>query len=150
MIPAARRIGLRLYSAGMWTWTLVRFLHLIGAGVWLGMQITLLVLVPALRRMLPPDQVRDIVRRAGRSLAFTGGAALLAVAASGAALARHEDSASAHPGVIDVKEALLVAIVALLAGHAAVRGRRARIAASALMLVLTLAAILAGAWLAES
>jgi hypothetical protein len=52
--------------------------------------------------------------------------------------------------VIDLKEALLVAIVALLAGHAAVRGRLARIAASVLMLSLTLAAVLAGAWLAES
>jgi hypothetical protein len=52
--------------------------------------------------------------------------------------------------VVDLKEALLVAIVVLLAGHAAVRGTRARIAASALMLALTLAAFLAGAWLAES
>jgi hypothetical protein len=134
----------------MWTWTLVRFVHLVGAGVWLGMQVTLAVLVPALRRMLPAEQVGEVVRRAGRSLALTGGTALVAVAASGAALARHEDSAAAHPGVIDLKEGLLVAIVALLAGHAAVRGTRARIAASVLMLVATLAAVLAGAWLAES
>ncbi len=128
----------------------MRFVHLIGAATLLGMQLTLLVLVPALRRRLPPEQVRATVRGAGRSLAITGGAALAAVAASGVALARHEPSASAHPGVIDLKEGLLVAIVALLAGHAVVRGRRARIAASALVLALTLAAFLAGAWLAES
>ncbi len=134
----------------MWTWTLVRFVHLAAAAVWLGMLVTLAVLVPALRRMLPAEQVHTVVRGAGRSLAIAGGAALAAVAASGVALSRHESSASAHPGVIDLKEALLVAIVALLAGHAAVRGRRARIAASVLMLSLTLAAVLAGAWLAES
>jgi hypothetical protein len=134
----------------MWIWTLVRFVHLAAAATWLGMQVTLLVLVPALRRMLPAEQVRTVVRGAGPSLGIAGGTALAAVAASGVALSRHEASASAHPGVIDLKEALLVAIVALLAGHAAVRGRRARIAASALMLTLTLAAVLAGAWLAES
>lgn len=134
----------------MWTWTLVRFVHLVGAGVWLGMQVTLAVLVPVLRRILPPEQVRETVRRAGRSLAIAGGAALVAVAASGAALARHEESAEAHSGVVDLKTGILIAIVALLAGHAAVRGARARIAASALMLGLTLAAVLAGAWLAES
>jgi uncharacterized membrane protein (DUF441 family) len=134
----------------MWTWTLVRFVHVAGAAVWLGMQVTLLVLVPALRRQLPADQVREIVRKAGRSLAIVAGIALLMIAASGVALARHESSAKAHPGVVGLKEALLIAIVVLLGGHAYVRGRNARIAASALMLALTLAAILAGAWLAES
>jgi hypothetical protein len=134
----------------MWTWTLVRFVHVAGAAVWLGMQVTLLVLVPALRRQLPADQVREIVRKAGRSLAIVAGIALLMIAASGVALARHESSARAHPGVVGLKEALLIAIVVLLGGHAYVRGRNARIAASALMLALTLAAILAGAWLAES
>ncbi|HEY2789285.1 MAG TPA: hypothetical protein VGI72_07500 [Gaiellales bacterium] len=134
----------------MWTWTLVRFVHLIAAATLLGMQVTLLVLVPALRRLLPPEQVRATVRGAGKSLAIAGGTALAVLAASGVALAQHESSASAHPGVIDLKEGLLVAIVALLAGHATVRGRRARIAASALVLALTLAAFLAGAWLAES
>jgi hypothetical protein len=134
----------------MWIWTLVRFVHLTAAATWLGMQVTLLVLVPALRRTLPAEQVRTVVREAGRSLAIAGGTALAALAVSGVALGRHEPSASAHPGVIDLKEALLVAIVALLAGHAAVRGRRARIAASALMLTLTLTAVLAGAWLAQS
>jgi uncharacterized membrane protein (DUF441 family) len=134
----------------MWTWTLVRFVHVTGAAVWLGIQVTLLVLVPALRRQLPAEQVREVVRRAGRSLAVVGGTALLMLAASGIALARHESSAKAHPGVVGLKEGLLVAIVVLLSCHAVVRGRNARVAASALMLVLTLAAILAGAWLTQS
>ena len=140
----------RLYWPGMWTWTLVRFVHVTGAAVWLGIQVTLLVLVPALRRQLPAEQVRDLVRKAGRGLAIVGGTALLMIAASGIALARHESSADAHPGLVGLKEALLVAIVVLLSGHAYVRGRNARIVASALMLVLTLAAILAGAWLTQS
>ena len=69
---------------------------------------------------------------------------------SGIALARHESSAKAHPGVVGLKEAILVAMIVLLGSHAYVRGRNARLAASALMLVLTLAAILAGAWLTQS
>lgn len=128
----------------------MRFVHVTGAAVWLGIQVTLLVLVPALRRQLPPDQVREIVRKAGRSLAIVGGTALLMVAASGVALARHESSARAHPGIVGLKEAILIAMIVLLAGHAYVRGRNVRLAASALMLVLTLAAILAGAWLTQS
>ena len=128
----------------------MRFVHVAGAAIWLGMQVTLLVLVPALRRQLPAEQVREVVRKTGRSLAIVGATALLMIAASGVALARHESSAKAHPGVVGLKEGLLVAIVVLLGGHAYVRGRNARIAASALMLVLTLAAILAGAWLVES
>ena len=82
--------------------------------------------------------------------AIVGGTALLMIAASGIALARHESSAKAHPGVVGLKEAILVAMIVLLGGHAYVRGRNARLAASALMLVLTLAAILAGAWLTQS
>jgi len=96
----------------------VRFVHVTGAAVWLGIQVTLLVLVPALRRQLPPEQVREIVRRAGRSLAIVGGGALLMIAASGIALARHESSAKAHPGVVGLKEAIFVAMIVLLGGHA--------------------------------
>lgn len=128
----------------------MRFVHVTGAAVWLGIQVTLLVLVPALRRQLPAEQVREIVRKAGRSLAIVGGTALILIAASGIALARHEASAEAHPGVVGLKEAVMVAMVVLLGGHAYVRGRNARLAASALMLALTLAAILAGAWLTQS
>ena len=128
----------------------MRFVHVTGAAVWLGIQVTLLVLVPALRRQLPPEQVREIVRKAGRSLAIVAGTALILIAASGIALARHESSAKAHPGVVGLKEAALVAMVVLLGGHAYVRGRNARMAVSGLMLALTLAAVLAGAWLTQS
>lgn len=150
MIATAPLREHRLYWLGMWTWTLVRFVHVTGAAVWLGIQVTLLVLVPAMRRQLPAEQVREVVRKAGRSLAVVGGTALLLIAASGIALARHESSARTHSAVVGLKEGLLIAMVVLLGGHAYVRGRNARIAASALMLALTLAAILAGAWLTQS
>jgi len=49
---------------------------------------------------------------------------------------------------VHLKQAMLIAVVALLLGHGLVPGRRARIVASVLMLVLTLTAVYAGAWLA--
>jgi putative copper export protein len=132
----------------MGTWALVRFLHVTAAATWLGMQVALFVLVPALRRMLPPERVREVVRAAGIRLALVAAVALPTLAVTGVALGRHEPAAAEHPGVVHVKQAALIAIVAVLAGHGVVPGRRARIAASVLMLVLTLAAVYAGAWLA--
>ena len=134
----------------MQTWTLIRFVHVTAAAAWLGMQVALFVLVPALRRLLPAEEVRTVVRAAGVRLAVVAAVALPTLLASGIALARHESSAKAHPGVVGLKEAIMVAMVVLLGGHAYVRGRNARLAASALMLALTLAAILAGAWLTQS
>lgn len=134
----------------MSAWALVRFVHLVAAATWLGLQATLLVLVPAVRRTLGPERSREVIRTAGRGLAVMGAAALSALAVSGVALGRHELSAAAHPGVVHLKQALLAGMVALLAGHALVRGRALRIAASLLMLAGTLAAVYAGAWLAES
>jgi putative copper export protein len=132
----------------MGTWALVRFLHVTAAATWLGMQVALFVLVPALRRMLPPERVREVVRAAGIRLALVAVVALPTLAVTGVALGRHEPAAAEHPGVVHVKQAALIAVVAVLAGHGVVPGRRARIAASVLMLVLTLAAVYAGAWLA--
>jgi hypothetical protein len=132
----------------MGTWALVRFLHVAAAATWLGMQVALFLLVPALRRMLPAERVREIVRAAGIRLAAVAAVALPTIAVTGVALGRHEPAAGEHPGVVHLKQASLVAIVAVLAGHGLVPGRRARIAASVLMLALTLGAVYAGAWLA--
>ena len=118
MIPAAGAGQARVYWRPMGTWALVRFLHVAAAATWLGMQVALFVLVPALRRMLPPERVSEVVRAAGIRLAIVAAIALL------------------------------VAMVVLLAGHGLVPGRSARIAASALVLAFTLAAVYAGAWLA--
>ena len=91
-----------------------------------------------------------MVRAAGMRLAIVAAVALPTIAATGIALGRHEPAAAEHPGVVTLKQALLVAMVVLLAGHGLVPGRAARIAASVLMLVLTLAAVYAGAWLAAA
>ena len=138
----------RVYWRPMGTWAIVRFLHVAAAAVWLGMQVALFLLVPSLRRMLPAEQVRAVVRAAGMRLAIVAGVALPTIALTGVALGRHEPAAAEHPGVVHLKQAILVAVVAVLLGHGLVPGRRARIAASVLMLVLTLAAVYAGAWLA--
>lgn len=132
----------------METWALIRFVHVTAAAAWLGMQLALFVLVPALRRLLPADEVRAVVRAAGVRLAVVAAVALPALLASGIALGRHEPAAAAHPGVVHVKQSVLAAVVVLLAAHGIVRGKAARIAASALMLALTLVAVYAGAWLA--
>jgi hypothetical protein len=57
---------------------------------------------------------------------------------------------SSRSGWVAAKVAILVAVAALLSGHALARTPRQRIAASALMLVLSLAAIGIGADLAEA
>jgi len=74
----------------MGTWALVRFLHVTAAAVWLGMQVALFLLVPALRRMLPPDRVREVVRAAGIRLALVAAVALPTLAVTGVALGRHD------------------------------------------------------------
>lgn len=148
MIPATGSSPARVYWRPMGTWALVRFLHVTAAAVWLGMQVALFLLVPALRRMLPPERVREVVRAAGMRLALVAAVALPTLAVTGVALGRHEPAAAEHPGVVHLKQAVLIAVVALLLGHGLVPGRRARIAASVLMLVLTLTAVYAGAWLA--
>jgi hypothetical protein len=148
MIPAAGAGQAPGYLRPMGTWALVRFLHVAAAATWLGMQVALFVLVPALRRMLPPERVSEVVRAAGIRLAIVAAIALPTIAVTGVALGRHEAAAAEHPGVVTLKQALLVAMVVLLAGHGLVPGRSARIAASALILAFTLAAVYAGAWLA--
>jgi len=150
MIPTADAGPARVYWRPMGTWALVRFLHVAAAATWLGMQVALFLLVPALRRMLSPERVREVVRAAGMRLAIVAAVALPTIAVTGVALGRHEPAAAEHPAVVTLKQALLVAMVALLAGHGLVPGRAARIAASILMLAFTLAAVYAGAWLAAA
>jgi len=132
----------------MWTWTIVRFLHVTAAAVWVGMQVTLMVLIPHVRRTLGPDVSRQIVRTAARRLVVTAAVALPTLLVTGIALTSHEVRAS-HRGWVDLKVAMLVAIVALLAGHGIVRTARLRIAISALMLLFSLTALFAGVHLAE-
>jgi len=126
----------------------VRFLHVTAAAVWVGMQVTLMVLIPHVRRTMGPDVSRQIIRSAARRLVVTAAVALPILVVTGIALASHEVPTSQRSWV-SLKVALLVAIVALLASHGAVRTARLRIAASVLMLVLSLATVYAGAHLTE-
>jgi uncharacterized membrane protein len=132
----------------MWTWTIVRFLHVTAAAVWVGMQVTLMVLIPHVRRTLGADVSRDIVRSAARRLLVTAAVALPTLLGTGIALASHEVP-QAHRGWVDLKVAMLVAIVAVLAGHGIVRTARLRILLSALMLLFSLIALFAGVHLTE-
>ena len=132
----------------MWTWTIVRFLHVTAAAVWVGMQVTLMVLIPHVRRTVGADVSRQIVHTAARRLLITAAVALPTLLATGIALASHEVPAS-HRGWVDLKVAMLVAIVAVLAGHGIVRTARLRILLSVLMLVFSLTALFAGVHLTE-
>lgn len=126
----------------------MRFLHVTAAAVWVGMQVTLLVLIPHVRRTLSPELSRQIVRSAARRLAITAAVALPTLAVTGIALAGHEVPAS-HRSWVTLKIALLIAIVAVLAGHGIARTPRMRITASALMLIFSLLAVFAGTHLTE-
>lgn len=130
-------------------WTLIRFLHLTAAAAWVGLQLALFLFVPLLRRRLGSDDARALVRDIGKRLALAAAVALPTLAATGAALASHEVPSS-QSGLVDAKLVILIAVAALLAGHGLARSPRQRIAASALMLVLSLAAVAIGAHLAET
>jgi putative copper export protein len=130
-------------------WTLIRFLHLTAAAVWVGLQVALFLFVPMLRRRLGPEATRPLVRDMGRSLGLVAAAALPTLLATGAALAAHEVPGS-RAGLVDAKVGILVAVGALLGGHALARTPRQRIGASAAMLLLSLAAVAVGAYLTEA
>ena len=68
----------------------MRFLHVAAAATWLGMQVALFLLVPALRRMLPPSGCARSCGPQRMRLAIVAAVALPMIAATGVALGRHE------------------------------------------------------------
>lgn len=51
-------------------WTIVRFLHVLGAIIWVGGQLTItLVVLPPVRRMLPASDRTDVLRTVGKRFA---------------------------------------------------------------------------------
>lgn len=130
-------------------WTLIRFLHLTAAAAWVGLQLALFLFVPLLRRRLGSDDARALLREIGKRLALVAAVALPTLAATGAALASHEVPSS-QSDLVDAKLLILIAVAALLAGHALARSPRQRMAASVLMLLLSLTAVAIGAHLAET
>src|SRR5665647_2499059 len=73
-------------------WSLVRFVHVVGAVVWLGGQLTLSALVlPVARRRLADDDRADLMRILGMRLGIATVAFLIPLQiATGVALAWHK------------------------------------------------------------
>ncbi|OIJ66838.1 hypothetical protein [Streptomyces mangrovisoli] len=118
---------------GVGWWSLVRFLHVAGAVVWVGGQLTLtLVVLPLARRSLS-DEARDrFAAAAGRRFGMLTGAVFLPLQlATGWAMACHRGvtwASLADPGygrTLATKLGLFVLVMLAAAGHgiAYARGR---------------------------
>ena len=75
-------------------WSFVRFLHVVGAVVWLGGQLTVSALVmPVARDRLPPEARAGLMRVLGMRFGIATVAVLIPLqVATGVALARHKGS----------------------------------------------------------
>jgi uncharacterized membrane protein len=114
-------------------WSLVRFLHVVGAVVWLGGQLTLSALVmPVARNRLPEDRA-GLMRVLGMRFGIATVAVLIPLqVATGVALARHKGVTVAsltEPGYGRMLAGKLVAfalvmLAAGLHGWAVAAGRR--------------------------
>jgi uncharacterized membrane protein len=61
-------------------WTIVRFLHILGASVWMGGQLTItLVVLPPARRALSATEAADVLAAVGRRFAVITAAVFLPV-----------------------------------------------------------------------
>jgi hypothetical protein len=49
-------------------WTAIRFVHVLSAIAWVGVQLTLFMLFPVLRRQVEAEQFRTVARTAGMRL----------------------------------------------------------------------------------
>jgi len=129
-------------------WTAIRFLHVLSAIAWVGVQITLFALFPVLRRQLDADGFRTVARAAGMRLAVVAGVTLPLLLATGLALAWHEVPSSER-GWVDAKLVIWALVAAAFAGHALTASRQRRVWLSALMLGLSLTAVVIGTHLTE-
>lgn len=114
-------------------WTYVLFVHVLGAIIWVGGQLTLsLVVVPVSRSQLPDEEQRlALLREAGRRYALVAVAIVLPLqVATGLALAFHQgvDGGSFGSGewgqILSVKIVLVVVAVGLAALHGVLSARQ--------------------------
>jgi putative copper export protein len=119
-------------------WTLVRFLHLLGAAVWMGGMIALgAIAVPAARAAGDRAAGRRVVTSAARRFGVLGGVAWLLIAATGLALIDHRGLGlgdlpdSDYGRRILAKIGLLLAMGAATLLHALWQGPRVRRAEAA-------------------
>ena len=122
---AARGGGDRL------TWTLILFLHLLSAAIWIGGQITLFVAVPVLRRQLGPEQSAAPIRTVARRYGMVAGPALALLLVTGLLQADHlgvtpGDSDSEFARIVSEKFTLTMIIIALTVLHALLGARIGR------------------------
>lgn len=112
-------------------WSVVRFLHVTSAALWVGGQLTVsLVVLPLARRLLPVDQRATVMREVGRRFGLFTGAVFLPVQIStGITLAWHKGvawSSLAHPGygrILSAKLLLFAAVMAAASIHGWANGR---------------------------
>lgn len=119
---------------GVTWWSLVRFVHVAGAALWVGGQLALsLVVLPLARRLLAPEARADFVASAGRRFGILTGAAFLPLQLStGIALAWHKGvtwTSLTEPGygrTLAAKLALFLVVMAAAGAHgvAHAKGRR--------------------------
>jgi uncharacterized membrane protein len=141
-------------------WTLVRFLHVVGAIIWVGGQLTVTVIVlpPAAKLLAIPDRAQ-LLRSVGRRFALVTAVVFLPLQIStGVLLAMRRGITWAdllHAGegrVLLTKLVLFTAVMtaATVHGMLQARGRRtAARAASTAALVGSVGVVLLGVWLAE-
>ncbi|HEX6469762.1 MAG TPA: hypothetical protein VF069_11755 [Streptosporangiaceae bacterium] len=112
-------------------WSIVRFLHVLSAALWVGGQIAVsLVVLPAARRLLGPDQRAGVLREIGRRFGVVTMAVFLPVQiATGIALARHNQvtwRSLAHTDygrILAAKLALFAAVMVAAGLHGMASGR---------------------------
>ncbi|MFF4239111.1 hypothetical protein [Actinomadura geliboluensis] len=106
-------------------WSVIRFLHVSGAALWVGGQLTIsLVLLPLARRKLAAEQYTGIAREVGRRFGiFTGAVFLPVQITTGVAMAWHKGvtwASLTEPGygrILAAKLLLFAAVVAVAGVH---------------------------------
>lgn len=109
----------------MTAWSVVRFLHVTSAALWVGGQLTAsLVVLPLARRMLDVDERGRVLRGVGRRFGiFTGAVFLPVQIGTGVALARRRGvtwESLTHPGygrILAAKLLLFAGVMAAAALH---------------------------------
>lgn len=113
-------------------WTVVQFLHVLGAALWVGGQLAVsLVVLPLARRMLDTDRRAELLTAIGRRFGVLTAAVFLPVQlVTGVALAWHHGvtwASLAEPGygrTLTAKLVLFAAVMVAAALHGRASGRR--------------------------
>src|SRR4051794_31646544 len=126
-------------------WAIVRtYLHVLAATVWVGGQITLAGLVPALRG-LGPDAPRQAARAFNR-VAWTAFAVLVLTGIWNVAAVNPGDRSTSYQVVLMIKLLVVAASGVSAAVHAGAKSKAALAIGGALTLLTALVALFLGVW----